>query len=338
MIIFIPGIPSPPDLTNLGLIALNGIASLTWDSATDLDVKTNGQVIFRHSQEISGAVWENAVALPDVTSGGTTSIALPLVIGTYLVKFVNSIGGESVNATSVVITEIADIINTHSIIALPQHPNFTGTKTNMVVVSNILKLDAGQTQGTYEFDTYADVGTVQTCRITLTKSIATNAISDLISSRTELISTWTSIVKVNVVIFADIYISTTNDDPSGSPTWSDWRKFNIADYTARAFKFKLEVLANNTNEQLSISELSVSIAAPDRVETQRNITSGTTTKSITYVTPFNTLPTVGITATNMSTGDYFIISNEAETGFDINFYDLSDVGISRIFNYHVNGF
>ena len=34
-------------------------------------------------------------------------------------------------------------------------------------------------------------------------------------------------------------IATTTDDPSGSPTWSDWLPFRAGNFYGRAFKFRV---------------------------------------------------------------------------------------------------
>ena len=51
--------------------------------------------------------------------------------------------------------------------------------------------------------------------------------------------------------FADVnveaYISTTEDDPSGTPTWSDYQLFRAGEYFGRAFRFRV-VLTSSSND------------------------------------------------------------------------------------------
>ena len=79
------------------------------------------------------------------------------------------------------------------------------------------------------------------------------------------------------------------------------------------------------------------VDAPDRTEWQKGITSGTGVYSVTYDTRFYVDPMVGITAQDMDTGDYYTITNEDETGFDIQFFNASATGVSRTFNYFARG-
>ena len=77
---------------------------------------------------------------------------------------------------------------------------------------------------------------------------------------------------------------------------------------------------------------------PDRVQAERNITSGAGTKSVAYDSVFYALPTVGITGNDLGSGDYFTISNEALTGFDIVFKNSGGSDVSKIFNYQSKGY
>lgn len=338
------GLTEPPEnINNLEITTLNNTALLTWDLALNSDVKENGNVLFRYSK--SGLDWENSVKLQTVASGQSTSVTLPLLIGTYLAKFADSVGNQSVNATSVVVTTITNIINMNTVAEINQEPNFSGNKIDMVVVDDKLQFDVDNgdlyQSGTYYFDNYIDINSIKDCRIVVNMSSTTANLADFIDDREE-VDTWDTIDNPPANLVVETYISTTDDDPAISPIWKPWDKFTdgivAADYTARAFQFKLEISSENLNHQIYISELSVSIELPDRTETLRQITSGTTTKTIIYTTQFYLLPVVNITSVDMMTGDYFTISNELTTGFDINFYDASDVAISRIFNYSATGY
>lgn len=339
MRIFIKGLTEKPEsVNNLEITTLNGTALLNWDLAQNIDVKENGSVLFRYSA--FGGDWENSSDLKIVAAGQSTSIALPLLIGTYWAKFSDSAGNQSINASSVVVTKIVNIINMNTVATIDQEPTFSGTKTNVVVVSDNLTFDDNGGDpyqfGSYEFDNYIDINSVKTCRVIVNMNLATFNFADDIDDRIE-VDTWETIDNPPANVALETFISTTDDDPAGTPTWSPWAKFTIADYTARAFKFKVEASAD-FNHQFAMMELSASVELPNRSEIQRGITSGTTTKTITYATEFYATPVVSVTAIDMMTGDYFIISNESISKFDINFYNSSDVAISRVFNYNSTGY
>jgi len=77
---------------------------------------------------------------------------------------------------------------------------------------------------------------------------------------------------------------------------------------------------------------------PDRVEAQSGIVSGAGTKSVSFVNPFKATPAIGITAQAMASGDYFTITNQSPTGFDIIFKNSAGTAISRTFDVLAKGY
>ena len=77
---------------------------------------------------------------------------------------------------------------------------------------------------------------------------------------------------------------------------------------------------------------------PDRTESERNITSGAGTKSVTYPDAFYALPTIALTGNDLASGDFFALSNEAVTGFDVVFKNSGGSDVSKIFNYQAKGY
>jgi len=345
----IAGLTVPPvDVDGLSLIALGGYAHLSWDLATDLDVRTGGKVRFRHSNLTSGATWESSTDIGSAVAGHSTTAVLPLLTGTYMAKFVDSTSNESVNASSFVSTTVPDIIKMNAVATSTQEPSFTGTKTNMVAVDNVLKFEADtlldsvtesmddwelldaigglDTSGTYEFDTYLDLGATYTSRATAEIAFSAFVVGDTMDDRTTLMDTWTDFDNVPSDVNLDLYVATTTDDPSGSPTWGSWAKFTVADYSARALKFKVEATSSDADHQINVTALSVSVDFPDRVQGDNALQSGVGTKSITYPSSFYAIPSVGITGCDLDQNDRMVLSNETKTGFDVTFYQGNGTG------------
>ena len=57
----------------------------------------------------------------------------------------------------------------------------------------------------------------------------------------------------------DVYVSATDDDPSGSPTWGSWELANGSEVVGRAFKFKAELNSTNTDVSPSIETLKATV-------------------------------------------------------------------------------
>ena len=77
----------------------------------------------------------------------------------------------------------------------------------------------------------------------------------------------------------------------------------------------------------------------DRIFSGNDIVSGTGTKSVTFTNPFKSGNfAVGITGQGMATGDYFTVSNKTINGFDVAFFNSSNAGVSKTFDFIAKGF
>ena len=357
----------PSDITGLSLQIINGQAHFSWDVPPDLDVKVGGTIRFRYVTATTGAEWKNGIDIGKQVAGSANSVVLPLLSGTYMAKAVDSTGNESENAATVV-TTVPSLINLNFIVENPQNPTFSGTKTNMIVDDDevdppVLKLAptvawdsiSGNMDdweiidalgglspaGSYEFYDYTDLGISQVWRVTPSFTFTVGDTTDFMDQRTAYVDTWKDWDdngKDLTDVVATIYVAYTDDDPSGSPTWSSWQKVVVGDYKARAFKFKVEVGITETSHQIYITGLNVEFDAPDRTEWIKGNTTTTSVFSVTYSKPFYVAPTVAITAQDMDSGDYYTITNQDTTGFDIQFFDSGNNGVSRTFNYFARGY
>ena len=162
---------------------------------------------------------------------------------------------------------------------------------------------------------------------------------DLFDDETALIDTWPDIDgelldDVNAVL----YVRTTNDDPDASPTWSDWREFANAITRGRAFQFKVEATSTNANQNIIIEELGCELELNQRTESSGTLTSGAATYTATFDEPFYQAPSLGITAFDMATGDFYEVTSLTRTGFQVAFKDSGSTPVSREFTYTAIGF
>ena len=122
-------------------------------------------------------------------------------------------------------------------------------------------------------------------------------------------------------------VSITNDDPSGNPSWSDWKRFVIGDYTARAFRFRIYGSGTLPFTTPVISEVTITIDMPDRIVSfSGNVEIGGS--NITFDAPFAIVPKIGIAIQDGSEGDTYTIENLDESGFDIYIYNGGS-GVAR---------
>jgi len=355
----------PEDVTNFSVNIIGTEAHLSWTPVGDLDLS---HYRIRHAKETSGATYANSIDIADKVSRPANTVIVPAMTGTYFIKAVDKLGNSSENAVSTVAI-IESIKGLNLVATSTQSPSFTGTKTNMVVVDgNKLQLgtanlfdsvagnfdDAGglfdggdgnvASSGTYEFDTHIDLGAIYTSRVTANMNVARISFVNLFDDASGNFDDRSGLFDGDPQQFDDtnteLLVATTEGDPSGSPTYTDFRKFFVGDYKARAFKFKLQMTSTKGTATQQVSALSVTVDMPDRVVAEADVVSGTSTsgKAITFSPAFKTLGGVGISAQNLASGDFYAITNKSETGFTIEFFNSSSATVSRTFDYVARGF
>jgi len=258
------GLLEPPsDVENLVAEVNGAVITLDWEAVPDLDLSFYR---IRYSPTLSGATWANALTYVDKVSRPASSVSVPARSGTYLVRAYDKSGIGSINYTSVVVPP-ADIESLANTLSLTDSTTFTGTKTNTTVVGNELRLssyDPAPSSGEYFFSNYIETGdsTVKRCRVYVSAStFRFDSTAGLFDDQGGLFDDGvgffdslggeSQFADTNVVTL----VSTTQDDPSGSPTWSAYTPIKVADISARAFRFKIQLTSTTSGITPSITEL-----------------------------------------------------------------------------------
>jgi len=368
----------PGDVQNLTFEAISANSGrLRWNQTVDLDVKVGGKVYIRHSNLTDGTgTWSNSVDLIEAKSGSATEAVVPLVEGEILVKFADDGGRLSVNEASVII-DLPDALDPLLIQDRREDqdaPPFQGNRVDVFYsdefdaltldgdddLDDIADVDAIPSfdtlgnilsSGTYSFANTLDLGNV--FALDLSRYFVTRGYfpSDLIDSRNELVDTWddwdgSTIDQVN----AALQLRRTNDDPSGTPTWSDWQSFVNGTFNGRGFQFRTQLTSNDTAQNILIDELGYQARLQRRVEQPTTpVTSTAGATAVTFTHPYFTgtatlggvnayLPSIGITAQNMQNGDYFTVTGVSGSGFTVTFFNASDTAVSRNFVWTAVGY
>ena len=342
-------------------------AELYWPQATDIDVKIGGQVRIRHSPLTDGtATWGQANDIVPAVAGSSTRKIVPLLEGTYFIRAVDSTGNESAGTASVIVDLPApqDTLLIQEYREEDNSPPFNGTVNNMsyneeelglILASDTLVDDmatdgnwdalglidyigGAASSGSYQFSETLDLGSVYD--IDLRTILKTRAYEpgNLWDDRLEDIDLWDDIDGDDLgAANCSLYVRTTNDNPSGSPTWGLWQPFVNNTTRGRGFQFKVEATSNNPAQNVVIEELGVVTTFQRRIESERNKTSGAAAYAVTFPTAFYGTPSVGITAQDMATGDYFTVSSISRTGFTVTFRNSGGSMVSKVFDYQAVG-
>jgi len=357
----------PANVTGLRVNVVGSEAHLSWDAVADLDL-SHYQI--RFSKDTTSPSYQNASTL--IQKITATSIAVPARTGTYFVRAYDTSGNASLVAANIG-TSVQSIAGLNVVETSTQNPAFTGTKTDCVIDDDsfevpVLKLattilfdaktgdfddadgsfDGGGGEvdglGTYEFDNYVELGSKFTSRVTALLDVVrvdyVNQFDDAEGNFDDRSGLFdgdpASYDDTNVTLF----VATTDDDPSATPTWSDWKEFVVGDYTARALKFKADLTTTDEQATPAIKTLAVEVDMPDRITADNDIASGTAAggKVVTFSPAFKAAQGLAIVAENMATGDFYDIVSKDATGFTIRFKNSGGTVVDRTFDYVAKGY
>ena len=129
---------------------------------------------------------------------------------------------------------------------------------------------------------------------------------------------------------------------TSNTTFGDWVRFENTNYVGRQFQFKAELTTEHVDQTPSIESLGAVAQLELRTDTSEIMNSGPSAKTVTFDYPFyadaDTKTSVGITAYNMETGDYFDLEEPTDgTGFTVTFKNGSSI-INRKFRFTAVGY
>ena len=253
----------PANITNFIRELSAGTIFFSWDAVPDLDLS---YYRVKHNPNTSGATWGNSSTVITKVARPSTVASLPARSGTFLIKAYDKNGNESVAATTLVVLP-AELPPLGTAQTLTEDPTFTGSKTNLSVVSSQLEITdaSGATpSGTYLFSTYLDTGSSRTVRATgevtferiyKAGTLLWDAIPQNWDTWPDNFDTWTDEDAAFGDVSVTVYVRATPDDPAGSPTWGSWQVAASSDVVGRAFEFKAELASTNTNFSPSVITL-----------------------------------------------------------------------------------
>lgn len=349
----------PSDVQNFKVSVLAETAFLSWDAVRDIDLD---HYILKFSNATEGVTWGSSVPLIPVISREATGVTVQARDGTYLIKAVDRGGRESVSAT-LIVAKGAGLANYNALETIEESPLYPGVRDGVVVTDIGLRLDnAGSvddwenweeidnvdvseegmlTEGTYYFATVLDLSEVYASRITALIEAEGLDLNNIVDNY----ENFDTIANIDGGVDSSewdvrLQIASTNDDPEGDPTWSEWRDFVIGEYTGRAHKFRAILLSLSYNITPQVTDLSVTIDMPTRVEGADDVLSFMTDNPtvVPFDPPFKVKPALAVTAQSMASGDYFEITNQTRNGFNIVFKNALGARITRTFDYVAKGY
>lgn len=346
-------ITPPEDVQNLRLSVISETIQLEWDELVD---ESLSYYEVRYSPLTSGASWNTAQVLINKVSRDLTSSSVSSRVGTYFIKAVDGSGNYSNIAgqarTTIPALSALNVIDTRN-----DSPTWGGVKSNTEVINGALSLlvegnGVYFTSGGYDYSSIIDLGEIYTSRLSNKIQATGRSTSDLLANwdalaSVSMLQTWSDgDFSAKVLVRTASELDTLSDWATldsvasllQSTNWTEWRELTTGDYTGRYIQFALELSSRTGLVTPVITDGLIEIDMPDRFDSDQDITSTTGVNSISYSPSFRVKPSLQVTMDNAQTGDYWTISNSNRSGFDIEFFDSSDTGISRQFDWAAKGY
>ena len=359
------GATEPPnDVTNFSVNMLGSSQmQLNWDANTDLDISFYE---IRYQNVTSNAQWNKSVNWLQVPRTSGTTITTNVRDGAFCIKAVDKLGNESNNET-IIYSNIASATNNFKDIQTLTEDITAGTfdgdtaltdssGTNSIVLDT--KNDFDDVTGNFDsasgdFDLgAADDNIDNEGFYTLAQTLSLSGIYDTSFIKNVTIDQIEDPYDLfddgrGVSLFDDAPAPFDGNDPTNATVQlqiasstssldnaTSFQPMNTSTtFKGRYFKFRLRLANKNFKTRAFVSGISIDVKMQKRQETGEDVASGTSTHSVAFTNGFYAIPSIGIAAQNMATGDFYTISNKAVTGFDILFKNSSGTNINRTFDF-----
>ncbi|PLL13944.1 host specificity protein J [Tabrizicola sp. TH137] len=249
------GLTAPPAaLESLTIQTAGGLAILKWLPSADLDVRIGGRIVIRHSAALT-ATWATSTSMDEVA--GSDAVALvPLKPGTYLVRARDNSG--NLGPVASVVTKGAQVLPFAPVMSLTAEPGWIGEKVNVAVEGGAMKLVDIGSEGRFTFPAGMDFGALRRVRLRSEIDVAALKLGGLIDDRTALIDSWLDVddtdgAEIDVIVEA----RSTDDDPAGTPLWSDWSRLDSSEDEVRAVELRARLISESPDYNVLLLRLRI---------------------------------------------------------------------------------
>lgn len=341
----------PDDIAGFLVNIADNNAFFKWDASTAID---HSHYVIKYSRVFTGATWGTAQLLEDNIQ--ENRLTIPFQPGTYLIKDVDLSGNESENATAIITFDPGVIAN--AVVVIDEDPAFAGTKDNTVKVGDVLVLGSTDDDGYYYFDNDVDLGGIFTSFVSAAIVANGTFINDIFeiddmfaeddifgSGQNDIFAMADMFTEPDIFgIGADAWevqleYRTTNDDPTGTPVWSDWTVFTAGNIEFWGIQFRLRLRSLSEGISPEVSILSVTVDMPDRIERGEDLVCPVEGDIITYDPPFKANPSVVITIQDGDANDELQFVSKTSSGFEFKIYNTTTAGyVERTYDFIASGY
>lgn len=354
--LFLGSSGNPDDVTGFKINVAGDTAYFKWDANDDIDLS---HYIMKYSGVYSGASWATAQTLESHIY--ENRISFPLLGGTYLIKAVDRGGNESDTAAVIITYDPGAIANAVAIVdEFNDSPSLSGVLDNVTVTDSALTLaDTDLIDGYYYFAGMVDLTDVFPAFVSATV-VANGAFVNNIFDITDVFDTSdvfgagdNDVFDMSDVFALDDFFgigfdawavelqyATTNTDPNNSPPdWSSWQPLEAGVIEFRAIKFRLKMTSLAQDVSPQVTQLSVKIDMPDRIERGEDSTVPAAGATVTFDPEFKATPAIAITIQDGAVDDRIEFITKTAGGFTFKVYnDTAGTYVDRNYDFIASGY
>jgi sulfur carrier protein ThiS len=343
-----------PTPANLCTVYRDSLTHIVWSAVVDARAP---------DYEVrSGLTWQTGsvvadTPLPDIIAGGdgsyfvasryvapsgTTIFSAPahiVVAGSTLVRNVVAISEEAPTWPGVFSGGAA----LDSGVLLLRGAGNVLAEPNFLSVLDVLEYGGVTATGTYTLSTSHQInaGRVAPCQLIITSSVRAVRDNDNVLAMLDFLSTEDTLDEALGTFVAaqpQIAIAQANG------VFGAWQDFVPGVYSGQFFTARLLLSTSDPAIQPQVSEFSLTVDMPDRLDTGTNVTAPSSGLTVTFSTPFNggpdasPVPHVQITLINAQVGDTAVLSPPTVAGFSVKVLNAAGVAVTRSINWRAQGY
>lgn len=346
------GLLAPPQtVTGFRIQIIGALATLSWTRNPDLDLS---HYEIRHFAATTGAAWQNALVLAANVTG--TTLQVPALAGTYLIKAVDTSGVYSLEPALILssvaaiaglnVVEVLDEADGSPIFPGLSHPETVNVRLDDILpgirlddVDQPIDDDNPAIEGIYHFSQDFSLGAIYTSRLTVTAQVQGFDTEDNFLALENVLATDDILGAAIDDYEVEVQARWTSGDINASPVpWSDWTPLLVADVTASDFQFRAVLRSLRRHVTPIVTGLLVTIDMPDRIAAAEDVAVPDAGVSFDFDPPFKATPAVVVTVQDAQQGDYWEVSNKSAAGFDLIVKNSAGTGVSRVVDWHAQGY
>ena len=353
----------PSNVTGFNATIRDDTLHLNWDAVADADL--SHYVILRNS-DINGGV-SGAIVVAEKVARPATTLSLPAQTGKYFIIAEDKLGYQSAEPTQLQIHQIEAVEDYLTVAEFAEQPQWAGTKitsedstkanlATLAKVGNKLHYrhsvtatasDIPVPQAVYTASNQIDLGAVYSVRIEpeiiYTPSDERETDDLLFDSATGLFDDRAGLFDSGLVLRhgsldMSIQILTATTESGGTPDYTTVIPAPVPSLIqARWITMRAHISSKTYRVGTDITHMGLKALVKPTTQAVGNIESDSVSKPIVFNNAFHTLASISITPYNQATGDYYEVTNQSPTGFNIQFFNSTGEAVIRNFDYLATG-